>query len=194
MQRIITRGEQAKKTKRNQLIIGVMLILLMAMSTVGYALSSRESESNTDKIKYNGIEFIKNSDYWQFTAQGSNFITRYNPKETENVSAGFVYTKLNDYANEPLYFVGNFQEPIFELKRNIYPFALRIQDACMQGINCSLESLPKKNCSLDNVIVVQESYDKRESIYQKDKCIFISANMENQTIYADAFLFKILGI
>ena len=194
MQRIITREEQAKKTKRNQLIIGIILILLMAMSTVGYALSSRETKSDNNKIKYNGIEFIKNSDYWQFTTQGYNFITKYNPKETENVSVGFVYTKLKDYADEPLYFAGNFQEPIFELKRNIYPFALRIQDACMQGVNCSLESLPKKNCSSDNVIVLQESYDKKESIHQEDKCIFISANIENQTIYADAFLFKILGI
>lgn len=194
MKSIITRGEQERKTKRNQLIMGVILILIMTLSTLGYALSTKENESESGKIKYNGIEFIKNSDYWNFNFQGRDFITKYNPKETKNVSMGFVYSKINDFTNEPLYFVGNFQEANFELKRNFYNSALRMQDACISGINCSIENLPVKNCSSDNVIIIQESKNKKESVYQENKCIFIFANSNNQTMYADALLFKILGI
>ncbi|MBS3075651.1 hypothetical protein J4429_04295 [Candidatus Pacearchaeota archaeon] len=193
---IMTREEQAKKTKRNQLIIGILLILLMAMSTVGYALSTRENKDNVNnKFRYNGIDFIKNSEYWYFNSNGQEFATRYNPKETENISVGFLYLKLNDYLNEPLYFVGNFPDANYELKRNLYPFASRIQDACINSINCSIENLPLKNCSSDNLIIIKEPVKSdKERINQEGKCIFISANLENQTIYTDAFLFKILGI
>jgi hypothetical protein len=194
MKSIITREESEKKTKRNQLIMGIILILIMTLSTVGYALSTKESESEIGKLKYNGIEFVKESDYWYFNFQGKDFITKYNPKETENASAGFVYSKINDFADEPLYFVGNFQEANFELKRNLYAFALRMQDACIKSINCSSDSLPVKNCSSDNVIIIQESENKKESIYQENKCVFIFADMNNQTMYADALLFKIMGI
>ena len=190
----MTREEQAKKTKRNQLIIGILLILLMTLSTVGYALSTR-NENSESKIVYKNIEFIKNSEYWYFNSNGQQFVTKYNPQETENVSVGFLYLKLNDYSNEPLYFVGNFPDAGYELKRNLYPFALRIQDACIKGINCSIENLPVKNCSSDNVIIIKEPIKgDKERISQEDKCAFINANFENQTIYADAFLFKILGI
>lgn len=191
----MTREEQAKKTKRNQLIIGILLILLMTLSTVGYALSTRDNNEETNKIKYKDIDFVKNSEYWYFTLNGQEFATRYNPKEVENVSIGFLYLKLNDYSNEPLYFASNFQDANYELKRNLYPFALRIQDACMNKLNCSVPNLPLKNCSSDNVIIIKEPVKgDKERINQEDRCVFINANLENQTIYADAFLFKILGI
>lgn len=192
---IMTREEQAKKTKRNQLIIGILLILLMTLSTVGYALSTRDNNEETNKIKYKDIDFVKNSEYWYFTLNGQEFATRYNPKEVENVSIGFLYLKLNDYSNEPLYFASNFQDANYELKRNLYPFVLRIQDACMNNLNCSVPNLPLKNCSSDNVIITKEPVKgDKERINQEDRCVFINANLENQTIYADAFLFKILGI
>ncbi|MDD5193440.1 MAG: hypothetical protein PHF67_02535 [Candidatus Nanoarchaeia archaeon] len=193
---IITREEQSKKTKRNQLIIGIILILLMTLSTVGYALSTGNSNENSaDKIKYNGVNFVKNSEYWYFTLNGQEFATRYNPLEVKNASLGLVYLKLADYSNEPLYFVGDFPDASYELKRNLYPFALRIQDACITGVNCSMENLPIKDCYSDNIIILKEPIKgDKERINQENKCLFINANLENQTIYADAFLFKILGI
>ncbi len=191
MRRIITRTQQDKKTKRNQLIIGLLLIGLMVFSVVGYALSGRGSEEDLEEIEYNGIKFVQdNSGYWNFKIQGQNFITKYNPKETEEILFSSDLT-LNDYSNKPLYFVGIFQEPNFEINRNLNSFALRVQEACLFKKDCE-NDLPIKNCSADNLIVINEGDD--ENIYQQDNCIFITASLGNQTKYADKFLFNVLGI
>ena len=191
MRSIITRTQQDKKTKRNQLIIGLLLIGLMTFSVVGYALSGRGAEEDFEKIEYKGIEFIQdNSGYWNFNIQGQNFVTKYNPEETEEILFSSDIT-LSDYSNKPLYFVGIFQEPNFEINRNLNPFVLRVQEACLSKQNCE-NDLPIKNCSADNIIVINEGEDG--DIYQDENCIFITASLGNQTKYANKFLFEILGI
>lgn len=194
MKKIITRDEKDNKVKRNQLIIGLILILVMVFGTVGYAFSDK-SNGNSEKIEYNDIEFIKNNDYWDFSIQNYNFVTKYNPQETENISF-LSYSSINNYANKPLYLVSDFNEPNYEISRNLNPFVLRIQKACLNE-PCE-GNLPIKNCSSDNIIIIQEpkneKEDIKESIYQQDNCIFIISSIENQTRYVDAFLFKTLGI
>lgn len=194
MRKIISRSEKYKKVRINQLIIGLILIGVMIFGTLSYAFSSKENE-NSEKIKYNGIEFIKTDEYWNFKLQGYNFITKYNPIEIENITF-LSYSSINNYAGKPLYFVGDFNEPNYEISRNLNPFILRAQKACLNG-PC-VGNLPIKNCSADNIIIIQEPENEKEgikeSIYQQDNCIFIISSIENQARYADAFLFKILGI
>jgi len=200
MRRIITKTQQNKKTKRNQLIIGLLLIGLMLFSVIGYALSGRGAEENLEKIEYNGIEFLQdNSGYWSFKIDGIDFLTKYNPKETEKISFSSDLN-INDYSNKPLYFVGIFQEPNFEINRNLNSFALRVQKACLSKKDCE-NDLPIKNCSVDNIIVIkeleidlEEESEEKENIYQQENCIFITASLGNQTKYADKFLFNVLGI
>ncbi|MDP3026481.1 MAG: hypothetical protein Q8N63_02145 [Nanoarchaeota archaeon] len=195
MRRILTQEQKDKNVRRNQLIIGLILILVMVFGTVGYAFGDKENK-NSEKIEYNGIEFIKTNEYWNFNLQGYNFITKYNPKEVENITF-LSYSSINNYASKPLYLVSDFNEPNYEISRNLNPFVLRIQNACISKNNCT-GNLPIKNCSADNIIIIQEPKNEtdniKESIYQQDNCIFITSNIENQTLYADAFLFKILGI
>ena len=142
MRKIITRTQQNKKDKRNQLIIGLLLIILMIFSVVGYSLNGRESAGDIKKIKYNGVEFLQdNSEYWHFNIQGENFITKYNPEETENILFSSDLT-LNDYLNKPLYFVGIFQEPNYEIAKNLNSFVLRTQEACLSKKDCKNNDLP----------------------------------------------------
>jgi len=200
MRRIITKTQQNKKTKRNQLIIGLLLIGLMLFSVIGYALSGRGAEENLEKIEYNGIEFLQdNSGYWSFKIDGIDFLTKYNPKETEKISFSSDLN-INDYSNKPLYFVGIFQEPNFEINRNLNSLVLRVQEACLSKKDCK-NDLPIKNCSVDNIIVIkeleidlEEESEEKENIYQQENCIFITASLGNQTKYADKFLFNVLGI
>lgn len=193
MRKIISREEKDKKRRRSQLIIGIILIGIMVLGTAGYAFSDKENTSS-EKIEYNNIEFVKNNDYWNFNLNGNNFITKYNPKETENISF-LSYSSINNYANKPLYLISDFNEPNYEISRNLNPFVLRIQNACISEDNCA-ENFPIKNCSEDNVIIIKElkTEDVKENIYQQENCIFITASPENQTRYVDAFLFKTLGI
>jgi hypothetical protein len=181
------------KSKQNQLILGVFLIIVMLFSILGYALGGRDGENN-EKIEYDEIEFIRdNSGYWNFNVQGYDFMTKYNPQEVENISF-FNSLTFNNYNNKPLYFVSEFNEPNYEISRNLNQFVLRIQGGCLSEKNCE-KSFPIKNCSIDNIIIINEPLlEGVEEIYQRDNCVFIVASFENQTRYSDAFLFKILGI
>ncbi len=193
MRKIITQEKQNKKTKRNQLVIGLVLIVLMLFSVIGYALSGR-GDDNSKTIEYNEIKFTQdNSGYWNFKIQGQNLITKYNPKETEDISF-FNSLNMADYSNKPLYLIGGFAESNYEIARNLNSFVLRTQEACLNEKDC-LKDFPIKNCSIDNIIVIKEpEEDLKEKIYQEENCLFITASLQNQTRYTDAFLFKILGI
>ncbi|MDD5740885.1 MAG: hypothetical protein PHH54_02780 [Candidatus Nanoarchaeia archaeon] len=193
MKGILSREEKGKKVRRSQLIIGLILILVMVFGTVGYAFSDK-SDENPEKIEYNGVKFIKANEYWNFNLNGNSFITKYNPKEVENITL-VSYLSINSYTNKPLYIVSDSNEPNYEISRNLNPFVLRIQNSCISEEDC-IGNLPVKNCSEDNVIIIKEPKTEgiTESIFQQDNCIFITSSIENQTRYADVFLFKILGI
>jgi len=195
MRKIISKEEKDKKIRGNQLIIGGILILIMIFSTVGYALNDKGDKTEEGRVKYNGIDFIKdNSGYWNFEVQGQQFIVINNP---ENISTiNFLSTlNLNSYSNKPLYFVGDIGEGSSEISRNLADrFVLRIQQACLDEKDCK-GNFPIKNCSSDNLVVFKDvSNNETESIYQKENCVFIFAEYENQSKYADRFLLKLLGI
>jgi hypothetical protein len=194
IQKLLTKEEKKKRNQRNQLIVGIILIGIMILSTLGYALNSdTNSESSTEIVDYNGVKFTKSSDYWYFNYQNNEFMTRYSPKEIEDIKFSSFIT-LQNYANKPLYFVGNSGDSVYEISRNIDSrFVMRSQMACISSLNCT-EDLPIKNCS-DNVIIIREpSANEKERIYQENNCVFIISKAENQTRFADVFLYKTLGI
>ncbi len=192
MQKIITQKEKDKKNRRNQLIIGIILIGLMIFSSVGYALRG-DSGSGEEVLEIKSVEFVNSDGYWRFNIQGMEFMTRYNPENVEGIRL-VNELDLEDYSGKTLYFSGDYQEPLNEIGRNMDYFVERFNGACLSE-NCSYD-YPVKNCSEDNVIVIEEvDYEgEREKIYQKDNCIFIKASLGNQTKYADAFLFDLLEV
>jgi hypothetical protein len=193
MKKILTKTQREKGVKRNRLIIGMVLIGLMVLSTVGYALTGRgESSARTQNIKIRGVDFVKNDAYWQFSLNGQDYVTEYNPSEIKDIKT-VEGLSLQNFQNKPLYFVGD-NEAISELARNLNNQALRVQKACLSEDDCK-ENSPIKNCSENNIIIVKEP-DKNESqnIYKTDNCIFIIANSTEQAKYSDAFLFSVLNI
>jgi len=193
MKKIISKGEKDRKIKRNQLLIGLVLIVLMVLSTLGFALTGRANNEDSDKIEYQGVVFIRDSGFWFSEIKGKNYMTTYNAKEVENFSFPS-YLTVENYRNKPLYFVGDLGDSTSEIARNLNDIALRMQSACLSEINCS-ENLPVKNCSDDNIIIMREpSEDEEESIFQEENCVFIIGSYQNQTKMADAFLFHLAGI
>ena len=192
MREITTKDERAKKTRNNQLIIGIVLMSLMILSTIGFAFINNTSSQSLDKIEYNGIEFINNGNLWYFNIQNIEFSARYNPEELKDINfAG--YNSIQNYNNKPLYFVGELGEHFFEIDRNLRDrFVLRINQACFGGLECE-EDFPVKDCS-DNLIIFKIPNNESEKIYKEENCVFIVANYSNQVKYADAFLFDILDI
>tara|TARA_Y100000034_G_scaffold136687_1_gene214944 strand:- start:5019 stop:5594 length:576 start_codon:yes stop_codon:yes gene_type:complete len=181
-------------SKQNQLILGIGLILLMLFSVLGYALGGRSSNEEGKNIEYNGIEFIQDSSgYWRFIIDNSEFLTQYNPEEVLNIDFNGNII-LSDFQDKPLYFVGDSQEPIIEIVRNLERFVLRIQNACINKEDCK-EDFPIKDCFEDNIIIIKElDKDNAENIYQQGNCVFIKASFANQTKYADKFIYSLLGV
>lgn len=193
MKRILTREERDRRVKRNQLIIGGVLIFLMIFSTLGYALTGNVEDEN-EIVEHKGLEFSWIDGYWRFSIEGYDFFTEYNPQEVEYINF-FNHQTLQNYVGKPLYFVGEASEPFYELSRNLDPFVERFNFACLDD-NCSGD-FPIKNCSEDNVIVIREidySEEGNEGLVQEENCVFIEASLANQTRYADAYLFSLLGI
>jgi hypothetical protein len=200
MRKIISKEEKDKKTRRNQLLIGGILILIMLFGYGAISLNNKSDTTEEDRIKYNGIDFIKdNSGYWNFAIQGQQFIIINNPENISKIN--FLSTlNLNYYSNKPLYFVGDIGEGSSEISRNLANrFVLRIQQACLDEKECK-GNFPIKNCSSDNMIIFKEISNNEtennvtETMYQEENCVFIFSKYENQSKYADKFLFKLLGI
>lgn len=188
MRKIISKEQEDKKRKRNQLIIGGILVLIMVLSTVGYAVNQQGS-TGTKKITYKGIDFVQQNDYWTATISGIQFIFRYNPQETEEINA-YTNISINSYSGKPLYISSDNLDAEAELYRNLDPIILRRQYACLQGQTCT-QNYPVKTCQ-DNIIIIKKA--ESNSISQQENCVFIEGN-QNETIkLIDKFLYKTLGI
>ena len=194
MRKILKVEHRKKKETRNKTIIGLLLVFLMVFSVGGYAFFSGSGE-NQEKIKYNEVDFIlEDNGFWRFNIQNIEFLTQYNPEETENISTP-IFLTINNYNGKVLFF--SEKSPTSakqEIGRNLQNLVLRMQDVCFdrEETECEDENLPIKNCSQDNIIIIKESKDIE--LVQEEKCIFISAPYQEQIKAADAFLFKILGI
>jgi len=184
MRKSISREERARKEKRNKIIVGLLLVGLMVLSTVGYTFYQTGQKKG---VKYKGVKFVLMEDgLWHFNL-GKEFATTYTPKETENIFTTLSLS-LQDYANKPLYFSHDSeQEGIEEVVRNIGQFVSRIQRVCLD--ECE-EDLPVKTCS-DNIIIIR--YVNETLIKQEGNCVYVLAK-DDIIKASDAFIFRLLGI
>ena len=199
MQKIRTQEQINKEKRRNQAIIGIVLVLVMILSTAGYALFEGRSSDNTTtgKQKYKGYEFIRTGSFWGLTLENQNFYFQYLPNEVENFSVAGFYS-IGDYNGKPLYFVNN-NVASQEILNNLQRYVSRYQDACLKGTNCTDSSIPEKNCE-DNVIVFENpnslstnvsSAILKTSVRKENNCVYISGEFIKG---ADAFVYRVLGI
>lgn len=183
--------DKNKKNRTGQILIGVFLIIIMTLSIADLAF---QRSTDSTRIKYKDIDFLKTDNYWQFKVQDYQFSTSYNPEEVKDISF-LSYSSLQNYVGKPLYFAGNSLEPSFEISRNLVErFVTRVSEACIDEGDCD-ENLPVKNCTKDNVIIFKIPEEgKKERMYQEENCVYIIASSENQTRYADKFLYTALGL
>jgi len=187
MKRIKSKRREAKKQKRNQIIIGSILIFVMFGSVFGILAGSFGKEDTT-KINYNGYEFVNQNSLWFVNIGNFNFAFRYNPYEVEESDSELKY--LNNYDNKPLYISSDNNEATSEIYANLNQIAQRIQFACLEKEKCE-EDLPVKTCE-NNFIIIKEN--NSSEIIQDNNCVFIQGAQENLTKLSDEFLFKIIGI
>ena len=187
MRKIVSKSEEKSKRKRNQIIVGLILVLIMFMSVVGYSFQG-SSEEKTDAFVYGNFKFVKVGDYWKTTFENYELIFSYSPKEVENIDAKV--DSIGKYSNKPLYLVSNNPLAESEIYRNMQAIVLRMQYACLEGEVCD-GSLPTKTCE-DNLIIIKEG--EASSITQDENCTYIEGKPEELVKLSDEFLFKIFGI
>lgn len=190
MNKLVTKEEKGQKDRRNKIILGVILVGIMVVSTAGYAFFSNEKIAGQSKIvEYKGLKFsLLDNGFWYVKINEYEFFTKYNPKDTENITS-HISLNIKNYAGKPLYFSQDSDRQCSsEIARNTEKFSERLQFVCLE--NCT-EDYPIKNCS-DNIIIIRKATETL--IRQEDSCIYILTNEDDALRACDAFIFKILGI
>lgn len=195
IRRLVTREAREKRERRNKLFMALFFIAVLGFSTVGFAFNNNIGGGvDLDKVSYNGVNFAQEDTlYWRSEINGNSLLTEYNPFETEDILVND-FRSLNGYVNEPLYLVGGYSVGNSEIARNLQSVAQRIQEACIIDNDDCPEEFPIKSCSEDNIIIFEEIIGSENGIMLVDKCIIITANLGEQSRYADALLFKIFRV
>ncbi len=189
MKRFISKREREKGTKRKQIIIGVSLAFLMVFGVLGFALQggrggNNSNEDSSNSTIYDGYEFINQNGFWMI----NSFAFKYNPQQVEDI--GLNLKDINNYHGKPVYIYSESKEAELEIYMNLGQFAQRVQNACIEGGECS-GNFPVKTCE-DNFIIIKKG--DSSMINQDNNCVYIEGLQEDLTKLTDQFLFKILGI
>ena len=187
MRKIMSKHDESRKRKRNQIIIGGVLIFIMFFSALGYSFFGSENDIYS-KVLYNGYEFVNKDSFWFLSIEGSDFAFKYNPREVEKSYSEL--KRLDNYYGKPLYISSYIPEAEREIYVNLGQFVQRMQYACLEGEKCEGD-LPIKSCENNFIIIKEENIS---DIKQMGNCVFIQGSQENIVKVTDEFLFKVLGI
>ncbi len=188
IKKILSKSEQEKKRKRNSIIIGLILMIVMFGSVFGVVVGSfGQNFSKKNKTEYNGYEFLNENGLWKVSIGEINFIFKYFPTETKDITN--ILKNVNNYYNKPLYVSSEDLDSEIEVYRNLQQIASRIQSACFSKEECEGD-FPIKTCS-DNFIIIEEGI---EEIIQVENCVYIKGEKQELSKLTDSFLYNILGV
>lgn len=196
IRKITTKKDKKRNERRNQIIVGILLVGLMFLSTLGYAFSPKSEDGDRKRVVYKGFEFTSQGDYWVSEINGKYYFFSYNPYEIEQMNINL--KGIDNYYNKPLYvYPDESNDAILEIIRNFSPqfrkdyIVQRTQAACINQNDCIDNSLPIKDCS-ENFIIVKEANETK--ITQAGNCVYIEGKQEDLIKLADEFLFNVLGV
>ena len=190
MRRIKSMADVDRARRRNNIILGVVMILLLVVSTAGYSLMGADSEDE-NVVSELGFDFVRDGGMWKLIfEEGEIFGFSYLPSEVEDVDVD-VSIEFGDYSGKPLYFV-NPGEGAGEVLNNIGRYILRYQESCLDSktnetIICEGD-LPVKDCS-SNLIIFMEGNSTR--VYGDENCVYVVGDAVKGS---DAFLYNVLGV
>ena len=204
MRKIQTQVDIDRKKRKNQIVLGVIMVGLLVVAPLGYSLLSGDGDGgNSNKVNENGVEFFRQNGLWVAEIDGVVFGFQNLPSEVSNVSVN-VSADLGQYSGQPLYFV-NPNEGTNEVLSNIGNYILRYQESCLRqdsdgsvvggrwsedlgnSTDC-VGDLPVKDC--DANLIIFESGNFTE-VHQDGHCVFIVGDSIKGT---DAFLYRMLQI
>lgn len=192
MRKIKSPADLERIRRRNNILLGLVMIVLLTISTLGYSLMS--SDSDSENVAEEGdFKFVRSDGLWKLAVGNEVFAFWNLPSEVSDVDVN-LSVELGQYSGQPVYFV-NPGEGAGEVLRNIGGYVLRYQEACLDPTNLTMQisggcegNLPIKNCD-SNLIIFKEGNETK--VYNERNCVFIFGDSMKG---ADAFLYKTLGI
>ncbi len=189
MRKIETKKDKDKKTRRNQIIVGGVLIFIMFFSVLGYGFGGRtsnngSSDSNTNS--YNGYNFEKVNGFWRTEFGNGYLFFIYSPSEVLNLDIPPL--SLDKYSNKTVYLYSENPDAEAEIYYNLNQIGSNVVKSCYG--NCS-GNLPVMTCQ-DNLVVVRES--ENESIRNEQNCVFIEGPSSDLILLSDEFMFRLFGM
>jgi hypothetical protein len=186
--KILSKTTEKQKQRRNQLLVGGILIFVMLFSTLGYAFQGQDNSSSSSTITYNGVEFTSQNGYWYLEKNGAEFIFRMNPANIKNPEGEI--NAISNYYSKVLYLSSEDSLANSQIYANLNSIILRIQFACEENKSCE-EDIPTKSCE-SNFIIIEEANES--TITQIENCVYIRGPKEKLVELTDSFILKILGI
>jgi len=168
IRKIGTKEDSERKSKRNTLILSIIMISILVFSTAGYFSMREKDNSNADGGGELGL---------------SNSL-----ENTRNVSV-IMFNNLENYAGKTVYVASEYDSGLYEVISALQDYAGRIQSVCYGACD---KNLPEKDCN-DTLIVISrlnESVEGNGKVYEQDNCVFIEGNLDA----VDAFLYHIFGV
>ncbi len=192
IRKLVSKKDLEKKKKRNQYLLGSILIFILFGSVFGIIMSSFGTSSKSKKITYNGFPFLQENNYYVLKLGNAEFHFLNNPHAVAALNKEVNMSKtLKDLISKPLYIYSKDYTVSEEIGQNLNQYVQRIQPACLEGKECLENTWPIKTCK-ENFIFVNISQTNK--IYEKDNCIFIEGKQEDLSKLTDEFLFRIIGI
>src|SRR5680860_174627 len=129
MRKIKTMADVERVQRRNNIILGIVMIVLLVGSSLGYSLMSADRESN-NAVSEKGFDFVRDGGVWKLDIAGQVFGFQYLPSEVSDVEVN-LSVQVGMYSGQPLYFV-NPGEGVSEILANLDRYILRYQEACFR--------------------------------------------------------------
>lgn len=194
MRKIISKEQAERSSRRKQLIAGGVLVIVMLLSTIGYAfevnLGSNANSGQVNVTKYNGNALAYANGFWNLKIGNLVYTFATNPQEAYKLDANSIINPASSYSGKPVYIYSQNPEAEAEVLRNMYLLTTLVRNACPQNeANCDA-SLPIKTCD-DNFVIIKES--NQTGVTQDRGCVYIKGPGANITSITDGFLLRVIG-
>jgi hypothetical protein len=181
MRQIGSAEEATEKRKRAVQYGSIILLAILAFSTLGYSFFSNPS-AGTAGSQNESVQQISDSQ-WTFTFGQQQIVLTTSPDVAKNIT--FLATPvLADFSQKSVYIDAD--DVVSGLIGNaLIPYASRVQKACYGS--CSSD-LPELDCN--STLIVYRQTNESGSVSRQDSCTFIYGDKRS----ADAFVYKIFGM
>ena len=184
--------EKEKGKKLFTILVALFILSIMVASVLNFGLPNNNQEEQP-ALTYNSYDFYLTENGWMIEKNGKQIITRYNPKELEQINipeiqisslklAEKIYVSLDINKNDIMVAAGDFIRNL-ELQN--------VVTSCPSDFT-GCEDLPLKTCNdaTDSIAIIQFNQAEIEIIQFEGNCLFIQAPLSKINMITDKIIYK----